>query len=403
MLKRITIEKAYWALLLIIMGFWGAMNMLHMEHDSYATDGTPIIKITLGLTFLLSAFYLVVNYKYLHIDKIGTILLFFSIYLLVARVVMLPYTVGLLSYFYAAAICLTNITLYLSINIAANKSDELRNFISTCTIIGMLIIAYFYLQNWQFTNQIVEAHLGTSYWIFFLLPVLLYSPKKWLKYIGLILTAIVLLSSFKRGGILALILGIFAYLVVKEIFIGKRVKTLTYFVLAVTALIVILIFVDNAMGNIISERFLNIKEDGGSNRIEVWTTTWDMIKYSEAEFLLVGHGFNSVELASPLGLSAHNDFLESIYDFGIFGSIFYVLLHISLIKQIIRNIRLKNEDASIMAFTYTFFFVLSMISHVLIYPWFTFMVISWGFGSASEQKALQKSNIQSVTPSLINT
>ena len=388
MINKIVIEKIYLFLTILVIGLWGALNMLQMEHESIVEGDSPLLKALQGVIFVLVSGYLLANYKYIQIGRIGERLFFLCVYMLISRVAALPITAGILSYVYQPMRDISVFLLFLFTATIANKSDELRNFFTTWIIVGMLIITYFFLLNWQYANAIGEFHMGSAYWNLFLFPVLLYTPHKWLRYAGLVLVGAVLFASFKRGGILAFGCGLFAYLFVKEILIGRKISKLMYFVIALFALATIFFVVDNALDNLFSERFLNIKNDGGSNRDQVWATTWQMIQQSDFENLLFGNGYNSVLTNSPLGLSAHNDFLECIYDFGLFGSLFYFMLHISLIRQIFRNTRLRNPEAAIMAFTYSFFLILSLMSHVLIYPWLAFMGLSWGMGCASERKAL---------------
>ena len=351
MLKKIVIEKLYLLVTILALGLWGALNMLQMEHESIAEGDSPLLKALQGVIFVLVSGYLLVNYKYVQIGRIGERLCFLCVYMLISRAAALPITAGILSYVYQPMRDISVFLLFLFTATISNKSDELRNFFSTWIIVGMLIIAYFFLLNWRFVNAGGEYHMGTAYWILFLLPVLLYTPYKWLRYAGLVLVGAVLFASFKRGGILAFGCGLFAYLFVKEILIGRKISKLMYFVIALFALATIFLVVDNALDNLFSERFLNIKNDGGSNRDQVWATTWQMIQQSDFENLLFGNGYNSVLTNSPLGLSAHNDFLECIYDYGIFGSLFYFMLHISLIRQIFRNIRLRTPEAAVMALT----------------------------------------------------
>lgn len=389
MLRKIVIEKLYLFLIMLAIGLWGALNMLQMEQDGLAgSDDSPLLKLLLGVIFVLVSGYLLVNYKYVHMGWMGRVLCVLSVYMAIARMAVLPPTVGALSYIYQPMRDVVVVLFFLFTSTLAAKSDELKDFFATWIIVGMLIIAYFFLQNWRFMNAIDEAHMGTAYWILFLMPILLHSPHKWLRYAGLILVGAILFASFKRGGILAFGCGLLAYLFVKEILIGRKFTKLIFFVIAIMALVLVFIVVDNALDNLFTERFMNIKDDGGSGRDQVWATTWRMIQQSEFEHLLFGHGHNSVLTNSPLRLSAHNDFLECIYDFGLFGSLFYFMLHISLIRQIFRNIRLRNPEAAIMAFTYSFFLILSLMSHVLIYPWLAFMGLSWGMGCAGERKAL---------------
>lgn len=389
MINKIVIEKIYLFLTILVIGLWGALNMLQMEQDGLAgSDDSPLLKLLLGVIFVLVSGYLLVNYKYVHMGWMGRVLCVLSVYMAIARMAVLPPTVGALSYIYQPMRDVVVVLFFLFTSTLAAKSDELQDFFATWIIVGMLIIAYFFLQNWRFMNAVDEAHMGTAYWILFLMPILLHTPHKWLRYAGLILVGAILFASFKRGGILAFGCGLLAYLFVKEILIGRKFTKLIFFVIAIMALAIVFIVVDNALDNLFTERFMNIKDDGGSGRDQVWATTWRMIQQSEFEHLLFGHGHNSVLTNSPLRLSAHNDFLECIYDFGLFGSLFYFMLHISLIRQIFRNIRLRNPEAAIMAFTYSFFLILSLMSHVLIYPWLAFMGLSWGMGCAGERKAL---------------
>lgn len=389
MLRKIVIEKLYLFLIILAIGLWSALNMLQMEQDGLAgSDDSLLLKLLLGVIFVLVSGYLLVNYKYVHMGWMGRVLCVLSVYMAIARMAVLPPTVGALSYIYQPMRDVVVVLFFLFTSTLAAKSDELQDFFATWIIVGMLIIAYFFLQNWRFMNAVDEAHMGTAYWILFLMPILLHTPHKWLRYAGLILVGAILFASFKRGGILAFGCGLLAYLFVKEILIGRKFTKLIFFVIAIMALAIVFIVVDNALDNLFTERFMNIKDDGGSGRDQVWATTWRMIQQSEFEHLLFGHGHNSVLTNSPLRLSAHNDFLECIYDFGLFGSLFYFMLHISLIRQIFRNIRLRNPEAAIMAFTYSFFLILSLMSHVLIYPWLAFMGLSWGMGCAGERKAL---------------
>ena len=389
MFRKIVIEKLYLFLIILAIGLWSALNMLQMEQDGLAgSDDSLLLKLLLGVIFVLVSGYLLVNYKYVHMGWMGRVLCVLSVYMAIARMAVLPPTVGALSYIYQPMRDVVVVLFFLFTSTLAAKSDELQDFFATWIIVGMLIIAYFFLQNWRFMNAIDEAHMGTAYWILFLMPILLHTPHKWLRYAGLILVGAILFASFKRGGILAFGCGLLAYLFVKEILIGRKFTKLIFFVIAIMALAIVFIVVDNALDNLFTERFMNIKDDGGSGRDQVWATTWRMIQQSEFEHLLFGHGHNSVLTNSPLRLSAHNDFLECIYDFGLFGSLFYFLLHISLMRQIFRNIRLRNPEAAIMAFTYSFFLILSLMSHVLIYPWLAFMGLSWGMGCAGERKAL---------------
>ena len=385
MIKKIIIEKLYLLFIIILIGGYSAMSMLIMERDSIYTAEDPIVlKLILGLLFISVALYVMLNIRYVQVNKIGRILLFLSCYMAIWRVLYIPMTAGVLAYFYQPMRDLLIILIFIFAHTIASKSKDLLDFFTTGIIVAMLITAFFYYKNWTFANEVDEAHLGTSYYVLFLLPTLLLTPHKWLRYLGIVITGLVLFSSFKRGGVIAFVLAIVAYLFVKEVLGERKFTRLLVFLIVLIALFIILIFVDNAMGNIISERILNIREDGGSGRDQVWLTTWDMICYSESTQLIFGHGHNAVLKNSPLELSAHNDFLEMLFNYGIICFVPYLVLHVQLIKQIFAEIKMHNKNASVMAFTYTIFFILSTISHVIVYPWISLLVIFLGIMSVKK-------------------
>ena len=383
MLKKIILEKIYLLFTILAIGGYSAMSMLTSEHSSIYTSEDPIpLKILIGILFLLTSCYIIANHNQFKFNRIGRILLFISLYMAIMRIISLPLTSGVLSYIYQPMRDIVIILLFVSSYIIYSKSKELYDFFTTGMIIAMLITAFYYYKNWTFANEIDEAHLGTSYYTLFLLPTILLSPNKWIKYIAIAITSIVIISSFKRGGLIALVLGLVAYLFVKEVLLEHKITKLILFVIIVIVLFVALIYIDNAMGNIISQRIHNIQEDGGSGRDRVWATTWNMICQSPPEYLIFGHGYNAVLKDSPLGLSAHNDFLEVLYNYGIICFIPYIFLHIRLIQQIFTAIKSKDYRAMIMAFTCVTFILMSMISHVIVYPWAALIALSWGFMSS---------------------
>ena len=355
------------------------MSMLTSEHQSIYTADDPILMILfVGLLFMTTFAYIIRNINHFRLGSIGGILLFMSIYMSIWRVIGIPPTASTLSYIYQPMCDMLIIVLFLIGYSISVKSKELCDYFTTAMMIAMLITVFFYYKNWKLANEINQAHLGTSYYALFLLPTILLSPHKWIKYLAITLTGIVIISSFKRGGLIALVLGLIAYLFVKEVLLEKKITKLLWFILLIIILFIALIFIDNAMGNIISTRLMNITKDGGSGRDQVWAVTWDMIRYSDLKELLLGHGYNAVLKDSRLGFSAHNDFLEVLYNYGIVCFIPYVLLHFQLVKQTFSSIRQKKLISTVMAFTYVFFFILSMISHVVVYPWVILIALSWG-------------------------
>ena len=135
-------------------------------------------------------------------------------------------------------------------------------------------------------------------------------------------------------------------------------------------------------------RINSIADDGGSSRDSVYEVTWRMISESSLLSLCFGHGWNMVIMNSPMELSAHNDLLEVIYDFGVFVAFLYIYFVYRLYIIMFRLIKCHSENAAPFAFSVITFTVNSSIAHVLIYP-FNFIAVAavWGYILGKEQKS----------------
>lgn len=379
MIKKIVLEKLYILLTIIAIGGYSAMSLLSQESSTiYESTDRIEIKFFVGLLFLLTSLYIIANTKYINFCSIGKILLIFSCYLAISKTITLHTTASILSFFYHPIRELLVITLFIFANIIAAKSEELLKFFSTGLFLALIITAITYFKNWTFFNELSQTHLATAYYTLFLLPIILVSPYKWIRYCSIVIVGAAIISSFKRGGLIAFILAIVAYLFIKEVVIERKFTRILLFILLIIVMFLTLVYIDNSMGNIMTERLFNIAVDGGSGRNQIWDVTWDMIKRSDIEQLLFGHGYSAVIRDSYLEQSAHNDFIEVLYDWGLFIFIPYLFLHLLLIKQIYILIKQKSEHAPISAFAYVFFLILSVVSIVVLYPLMVLISMYWG-------------------------
>ena len=127
------------------------------------------------------------------------------------------------------------------------------------------------------------------------------------------------------------------------------------------------------------ERFENVDKDHGSGRLEVWEHTSSMITSERAVKMLTGNGYYAVERDSRLSISAHNDFLESAYDYGLIGLVLYVGAVASLGLYVLKMILKKSCYAPSIAMLFAIYLITSMISHVVIYYWGNIFMLSFGY------------------------
>lgn len=235
-----------------------------------------------------------------------------------------------------------------------------------------------YVSIYLSANLFDAAHLITSYYPLFLLPLVLMHPSKIIRYLSIGVVIIAVFSSFKRGGFVALVLGLIVYVLCKRHVESKGIKAVLYVIVALSILAGIFVYIAMSEYGGVIERLMSIGDDGGSGRTEVWEVTWGMIQDSDIIRYIIGHGFNAVLNNSPLELSAHNDLLESWYDFGLIGVILYSISLISLLRYTRSLLRKKSPVTASMAMLVTMMSILTLISHVLIYYFMTLCCLTFG-------------------------
>lgn len=219
----------------------------------------------------------------------------------------------------------------------------------------------------------VQQQLISSYFPLFLLPLVVCIDNKLVRIAAIVAVVVVLLTSLKRGGVVAFGIAIFFYYLIKSITTDVarfKVRNLLFFAIGLALAIMGMDYLAQNSGLYIFERLSKLGEDEGSGRLEIYNNVIDMIRNSDFIGIILGHGFSAVGLDSLSHIGAHNDFLEVLYDYGIFGFILYLVLHIRLIKYSVRLVKTKSRFAAPMAMSYTLFLILSNVSQIIIHPFF---------------------------------
>lgn len=100
---------------------------------------------------------------------------------------------------------------------------------------------------------------------------------------------------------------------------------------------------------IVANRFSQMQDDGGSGRDKIYKKLLDEFELSGVVNLSFGHGFSAVE--EVLGLPAHNDFLEILYDFGLIPFMVYLLFILKILSENIKHFLRRKQLGGIYVFT----------------------------------------------------
>lgn len=217
---------------------------------------------------------------------------------------------------------------------------------------------------------------NSVFYVLLLLPCSCLINKK-MKYLFLFIVVFSSLYSFKRSAVLC-ILPATLFIIFFDIWHNKKLSIKP--ILVSTVLVLGLSSAIYLYGGRISEnlyvlsRFDSISEDRGSGRLDIWKDVYNQYQEEGAEFKILGSGYNAVYIDK--GISAHNDFLEMLYDFGIIGVFLYFLFVIGLVKNIFKSKKLEQNYFEANVVMFIIFLIMSSVSHLWLYPnYYAYLII----------------------------
>ncbi len=380
MLQKKLIETLYITILLLTVAIYCCMAMSDMDNTGGGANmGTSVYfeLLVLAISFPY-LFFLSTELK--HLPSAPPLLkswMWFFVY--VSIILALLSTSSnikgiIMNISHNLSYCAVMYSMYLYV-----KRHGLSTFILTVCLGTMLLMVVQYANIYTIANQLGEVHIGISYFPLFLLPLLMLHPWKTVRYTSILIVMIVLFSSLKRGGLLAFALGLICYLFA-QLGSSQRKKFRVYLSVFISLGIFLgaFIYMGTHEDNSLFERFMDIQHDGGSGRLDVWTVTWAMISKSDIISFLFGHGHDAVLRDSALFLSAHNDLLEVWYNYGCIALFLLCIVIYKWSKAVLQLMSKPKAITPSMLMLYVITMILTMISHVVVYPWMVLVALSLG-------------------------
>lgn len=287
--------------------------------------------------------------------------------------------------------------LFFSVYFKDRKKKAEINFVFKVAYVFMIITGVYYVI-WSLTRPavVMSGTVNTVYYPLMLLPLVFTNRKRASVVIGVLLLLFSTLISEKRTALIALVLALVIPIIINPASKrkSKLKRAVLFSVIGLAALVLAYLFILYFDIDIIG-RFMNLSNDGGSGRNHIYETVWHCIKNMNVRDLFIGNGFNGVAKDKIVMLidsnifgfeytSAHNDFLEIIYDYGVIGLLLYLIFIVQMIKTLFKLYVNRSRYFSMALSATILYLVVSTSSHLIIYP--TYIVFLLMFMSVASNR-----------------
>ncbi len=349
---------SFFSIFLCILFFYFWRNIeFWMLMTTYKTQEHDIlIFMSLGLIWLFS-FYYILTYKNLITNSLIHLL---SLGWFVGILIVLIYNADPFSAYLKCLLwpLLFETTYICTILYRNNESPFKILFIALAALGGLFFLISMLYKGFEGASNMV-------YFIILTVPFLLALRAGKNNFFILIATTAFALLSLKRSMMFALAMFWVVHYLYAAIKKKQKIQSLFLIVFLSIAAFYSYNFVDRLSGSNISKRME--KEDITNGREAIYEITIQMISNSTLDHKILGNGQNAVRNDSILDLSAHNEWLEILYDYGYIVFSLYVLLWVYMIRTWIKLYKTKSRYLDAYTLCLSIWLVMSIVSQLIMY------------------------------------
>ena len=226
------------------------------------------------------------------------------------------------------------------------------------------------------------------YYILCFLPFIIDIDSRWIIRIltGLVFLCVAL--SFKRSAMV--VSAIVVFTMVLLFFKNKKSRKTALILVAffLFAIVTIPLFLEQASSQSIYSMWLERFSDSNT-RGAILLDVWNMQTESSLFEWIFGHGYNAVMKDIGYGLSAHNDYLEILYDYGLIAFVLFIAFIVSMLKYCNRLRKTDSKYYKGMIISLEIFIFASIPSHMYTYStYFIILSLYWGYCIALSEESI---------------
>lgn len=219
--------------------------------------------------------------------------------------------------------------------------DFMRSFFYVVLSLAVFLHIGSILSKQDLTGQ-NDVVVNTSYIFSYLIPFVFFVKNRFKELIVLALISVMLVIGAKRGAMLVGFLGVMIWFVYSFINLRGGFSGLMnrgfYLLLVVFPLMSAFLYFFSSYGIIYSRLIALTQGEGGSGRSEMYQNVFHAWLNSDSVFnLIFGFGYAASRSFTGNGLYAHNDWLESLINFGFLGFLVYLVFWLICLKVVFFN------------------------------------------------------------------
>lgn len=230
-----------------------------------------------------------------------------------------------------------------------------KNLLTLNDFIGVVkkvvVVAFVFTVLYYLTGAIKDDYNIAAYLVLFLFPVILLSTEGYSKNkFFIMLSALAILITLKRGAMLAFVLGNLIYYLgnLKNDFSLKKLATgvLIFITISFAGLYILESQKDSIADRFSEEQFDPNNEKAGSGRVGTYTKLFET--WYNSDNLIFGFG-NQEDSRRKVGrrIHAHSDVFGFLYNHGVIGILLILILYIKVIKFYFSFRKYDKENSSI--------------------------------------------------------
>ena len=214
-----------------------------------------------------------------------------------------------------------------------SKSVVWANRIAFFSISAILLYVLFHLRS----GALDDLLLADVYYALCCLPLLLmFEPKSSVQLAAILLTALLLVLSEKRTGLIGFLAFLFCHYMMGQKNGHQRKRFGRPAMLAFVLGLCFLVYshISASMGSRLFFRMGRLVETGGAGRADLYQAIWNAFLASSPKEQFFGHGRGSIaEISGVSHLTAHSDFLHVLYIYGLFAFLIFCTIYFLLFLE----------------------------------------------------------------------